>query len=383
MKKFLSALLLLALGAFAAYGQTLGPAAPNAGTVTSITADTCAQTSTGSAITATGIIQLNGACTGYGTANCTLAASAGSSALTVALKDNAGSDPSATSPCLINFRNGTGTTGSTQLRSVTAATSIVVSSGSTLGVTSSTGFRVWVVAFDDSATVRLGVFNASVGTTAGGNTQIYPLMGDAIGSSTAEGGAGAADSAGVFYTGTAVTGKPYRVLGYLEWSASGLTAGTWTTTNLTRVAAYAHDTRLPGTSIQTKLATSAADENTTSSSFQASANLALSIVPQSAANRVMCQYSVATEISADAALVYTQLYNNTSAASMAIVNSGGNSSSVTRDYAHAAMGWDFPNSTSSQTYVVRYRNNNGSTRVDITPNGASNLSTLTCTEYQG
>src|SRR5690606_5418771 len=67
-----------------------------------------------------------------------LAASAGSSALTIALKGADGNDPSATNPVKIPFRNVTSATGTPSWLEVTAASSLVISSGSTLGVTSST-----------------------------------------------------------------------------------------------------------------------------------------------------------------------------------------------------------------------------------------------------
>jgi hypothetical protein len=85
---------------------------------------------------------------------------------------------------------------------MTAATSLVVSSGSTLGAANNTPFRLWLVGFNDAGTFRLGVVNCLSGTS------IYPLGQFPIASSTAEGGAGAADSAQVFYTGTAVAAKP-------------------------------------------------------------------------------------------------------------------------------------------------------------------------------
>lgn len=177
--------------------------------------------------------------------NASLAVSAAGSALTIALKDASGADPSAGSPVVINFRNATGTTGTNTTISVTAATSLVVSSGSTLGVTSSTAFRLWVVGFNDAGTFRLAVINCSPNGNA-----VFPLADYGLASSTAEGGAGAADSSGVFYTGTAVTSKAYRILGFLEWNTTGVTAGTWTTTNLNRVQSYGPGVQRPGEMIQ-------------------------------------------------------------------------------------------------------------------------------------
>jgi len=111
--------------------------------------------------------------------NASLAVSAAGSALTIALKDSTGADPSAGSAVAINFRNATGTTGTHSTLAVTAATSLVVSSGSTLGVTSSTAFRLWVVGFNDAGTFRLGVINCFDGNS------VFPLN-ESLASSTAE-----------------------------------------------------------------------------------------------------------------------------------------------------------------------------------------------------
>lgn len=148
-------------------------------------------------------------------------------ALTVAIKRLDGSDPSTTNPVFAWVRSTTTTTGSPTLAKITAATSVVVSSGSTLGTTSGVACKIWAVLFDDAGTYRLGVMNVT--TVSSGSIVQYPLAGWAIAGSTAEGGAGAADSAQVFYTGTAVSAKAYSVLGYATWESGQATAGTWAT----------------------------------------------------------------------------------------------------------------------------------------------------------
>lgn len=185
--------------------------------------------------------------------NLSLVASVGSNALTIALKDRAGNDPSAASPCSIPFRNVTITTGDFSVINVTAATSVVVSSGSTLGTRSGIASRVWVVGFNDAGTFRLGVINcvtSVAGAGAGSDvTAIYPLNAWGIASSTAEGGAGAADSAQTFYTGTAVASKAYVVLGYVTFEGGQATAGTWATSP-SRVQLFGAGVPLPGRVIQ-------------------------------------------------------------------------------------------------------------------------------------
>lgn len=146
--------------------------------------------------------------------NLGLQASVAASALTISLKGKDGADPSATNPVTIPFRNVTAATGTLSYLVVTTATSLVVSSGSTLGMTNDIASTLAIVAFNDAGTLRLGIINPTT----------LPIT-DSIGSSTAEGGAGAADSAGVFYTGTAVTSKAYTVIGYAVITEA--TAGTW------------------------------------------------------------------------------------------------------------------------------------------------------------
>lgn len=149
--------------------------------------------------------------------NYSLAASVAANALTIALKDQYGSDPSALSPVIFDVRSSTASTGSVNAYAIRSATSLVVSSGSTLGASNGVAFTLWIVLFDDAGTPRLGVINPTTSIVDPGVTA----------SSTAEGGAGAADSANTYYTGTAVTSKPFRILGTMNWSSGLVTAGTW------------------------------------------------------------------------------------------------------------------------------------------------------------
>jgi len=167
---------------------------------------------------------------------------------------------------------------------ITAASSLVLSSGSTLGATSGAALRVWIVGFNDGGTFRIGAVNCLSGTS------IMSLMDDDIQSSTAEGGAGAADSAQVIYTGTAVTSKAMRVLGYAEWS-SLTTAGTWTTP--TKVQTFGPGIKLPGDVVQVQRnATGALATGTTLIPFddtipqntEGDQYMSQAITPRSAAN---------------------------------------------------------------------------------------------------
>lgn len=144
--------------------------------------------------------------------NASLACSVATSALTISLKDAGGSDASSTSPIRIAFRSATAATGTYTMRSVTSSLSVVVSSGSTLGHTNSTESPIYVYAIDNAGTVELAV-----------STALYDTF--SIVSTTAEGGAGAADSATAIYSTTARSNVGIRLIGRLL--STQTTAGTW------------------------------------------------------------------------------------------------------------------------------------------------------------
>lgn len=151
--------------------------------------------------------------------NYTLVPSIAGNALTIALKTAAGNDPSATDPVIIPFRSATVGSGATEWRAVTAPLSLVISSGSTMGFTTAKGGRLWIEAVDNAGTVMLAAFNASTVRT------IHPLRNNTLRTTVAEGGLGAADSAGVLYAASAVSNKAIRILGYMDFSLA--VPGTW------------------------------------------------------------------------------------------------------------------------------------------------------------
>lgn len=178
-----------------------------------------------------------------GLINGTLVASVGSSALTVAIKTLAGNDPSSSDPVYIGFRDVAAGTGDYVLITLTAATSFVISSGSTMGFNSGEASRLWIVGFNDAGTFRIGAVNARSGTS------VMALSDHLLAASTAEGGAGAADSAQVIYTGTAVSAKAMRILGYMDWSSGLAAAGTWSNVP-TGIQLFGYGVPRPGDTVQ-------------------------------------------------------------------------------------------------------------------------------------
>lgn len=118
----------------------------------------------------------------------------------------------------LEFRSATLTSGAVSFVEGTPA-NLVISSGSTLGTINATQSRIVVLALNNAGTIELAAVNI-----AGGND----LSETGLINTTAEGGAGAADSASVIYSTTARTNVAYRVIGYIE--STQATAGTWATT---------------------------------------------------------------------------------------------------------------------------------------------------------
>lgn len=121
-------------------------------------------------------------------------------------------------PTNLDFRSATLGSGVINTRNIASAISLVVSSGSTLGTVNAVQSRLAVLAIDNAGTVELAVVNVAGGIS---------LDETGVINTTAEGGAGAADSINVIYSTTARTGVPYRVVGYIE--STQATAGTWAT----------------------------------------------------------------------------------------------------------------------------------------------------------
>lgn len=116
----------------------------------------------------------------------------------------------------INFRGGTLTDGTPVTRTVSSPISMTVSSGSTLGTVNGQAARLAILAIDNGGTVEAAIVNLAGGTNLDETSLI---------STTAEGGAGAADSASTIYSTTARSNVAFRVVGFIDITEA--TAGTW------------------------------------------------------------------------------------------------------------------------------------------------------------
>jgi hypothetical protein len=143
-------------------------------------------------------------------ANLTLAASVGSSILTIAVKDAAGSDCSSSSPGTIPFRNATSATGTFLTRSITAALNMAISSGATLGHVDGKMGYIYIYAIDNAGTVELAVSSSLYDT---GTIVTTTVM------------SSSADSFSAIYSTTARSNVPLRLIGRAK--STQTTAGTW------------------------------------------------------------------------------------------------------------------------------------------------------------
>lgn len=146
--------------------------------------------------------------------NLGIAATVGSNALTLTLTQSDGSTTPSTgaNAVKIGFRNSTTATGGYNERSVTSALTMVVSNGSTLGTTSAAACYFYVYGIDNAGTVELAV-----------SSFLYDE--GSVVTTTAEGGAGAADSGLLIYSSVARSSVGVRLLARILSTQS--TAGVW------------------------------------------------------------------------------------------------------------------------------------------------------------
>lgn len=295
--------------------------------------------------------------------NVGLSASVASNALTITLVSADGSALSGANKATIPFRSATAGSGAAVPVDVSSPLSLVISSGSTMGFATSTGGRLWVIAFNDGGTIRLGAINCRSGHN------IFPLGRFPILSATAEGGVGAADSAHVVYAGVAITDKPYTVLGYLEWTSGLGTIGAWSAAP-DRVQAQAISDKLPGDVVQLRHVHKTDEfSSNTAGALTDITGLSLSITPTSAANLMRVTSRIVGQPGALGDLILFALIRGSTNISGADIvgsrtpalgsflrTSDGRSLSTV----HATL-FDLPNTLSATTYKVQFFYQGGGT----------------------
>lgn len=286
--------------------------------------------------------------------NVGLAVSLSSNDLVVTLTGADGNALSATNPVVIPFCDiATGVI--TQI-AVTSPISVQLAAGGTLGFSAATAGRLWIVAFNDSGTVRLAAINCSTAS------QIHPLAEWGVASSTASSSSG--DSAGVFYTSSGITisSKAFKVLGFIEWDASGVASPTtaWTITNVNRIQIFGPGVHLPGAVVQAVYVSGTLTVTQTNSSTHVVTNRQLAITLKSAANLVRASAQDLCNSEAAGRFIGSSLSRGTSASTNLFGASGFMGNAAGQQFGTIAVeGWDKPNTTSSTTYAVQAKSDAG------------------------
>lgn len=226
--------------------------------------------------------------------NATLSVSLAGNACTVALKTKAGTDPSSSDPVRVAFRDVSLTSGLYVIRTITAALSVTISSGSTMGTTSAVASRIYAALIDNAGTVELAVWNPVTSTGLVGFSE------SALLSTTAEGGSGTADTAGTVYSTTTRSSLAWRLLGFFD--STQATAGTWVTTP-TVIQTMGPGVRRTGDSVQVRRSSTSAlatpgttvipyDDTIPQSGEGNASGLSQAIVPRMAVNQLRISYQV-------------------------------------------------------------------------------------------
>lgn len=119
-------------------------------------------------------------------------------------------------PDTIDFRSASLGSGTVNRRTVSTALSLAIPAGATLGTQSAVQSQIAILAIDNAGTVQLGVVNMAGGINLDETTLINTT---AITSGS--------NSATVVYSSSAVSGVPFRVVGFVQ--STQATAGTWVT----------------------------------------------------------------------------------------------------------------------------------------------------------
>lgn len=307
-----------------------------------------------------------------GIINGSLDVSATGGSLTITLNSAAGTAPTSSNPVKVTFRSGTATIGTPTTIDITGTTTFTIPSGASLGVATATAFRLWIVGFNDAGTFRLGAVNCSSASSTG--AQVFNLL-EGLRSSTSTVG----NSAGTIYTGTGVTLKAMRVIGFAEWNSSGLTSSTtWTTTNLALIQLDSPSIPKPGWPVQSVFFLDTTAKTTTSSTY-ADTSSTITLSATSAANLFKIETSGILDSGASNAVATARIHRGSTAIAhemTAVAVAGGET-----QLGVASSCYDKPNTTSATQYVVKVKSENNSTLCIWAP--GTRGAQITVTEVMG
>lgn len=283
--------------------------------------------------------------------NLQINATVAASALTIALKDRSGNDPTVTSPICFSVSAG----GNNVTRVVATPLSITVPNGASLGTVNGQAGRIWIGLFDNSGTPVLGVFNAL------NSTGPSLLCWDESTLQTTTNISGGSTAAQTWYTNGALAAKAFRVIGYLE--ATEPTAGAWTVTP-SKIQLYGPGQKKPGDIVQEIYKVPGGVPTTASATYVVLAAQTSTITPQSAADLIRVegignvgigQTGVNQTVTGNVQFSRGTV-NNTNIIGLLSVNSlneAGAGATIGTNVTIPLIAYDIPNTTSAQAYAIQ------------------------------
>jgi len=304
-----------------------------------------------------------------GLENVGLTVTMAANAVTIALKGADGTDPSAINRVGIGFRNATLTNGQATKVEVTAALSTAISSGSTGGSVSAEASRVWIGALLTGGAAEL------CWSIRRSGQNVLPVDEGGVISTTAEGGAGAADTAGTWYSTTARTSVPFVILGYFD--STQATAGTWATSPTSVVVNPQHR---PGQVVQNIVSATGAVatgttvmvlDDTIPQNTEGDEYMTVSVTPTSASNLLFVKAHAEASNSNAGGHLITALFKDSVA--NAIKARSQKNSGATSDHQLDVEAWVLAGSASAITFKNRLGNSAAGTTTFNGNTGAREL----------
>lgn len=266
---------------------------------------------------------------------------------------------------LIEFRDATSVNGDSIFRTIPSGSKFIINSGNTMGAANGVPFRLWALGFDNGSGISVGAINCLVGGAS--PTQIFGLDESSVQSPT---GGNGGSTAGTFFCAQAMTNRPFRILGYLEWPSGLATAGTWNVKPKTQL--FGPGIKKPGDIFQTVAANNLAGQSgisatsltavTTSSFPSLSLNSAVNLVKY----RIACQSAVTNVAGTNTNVTTTVARSSIGIGSQytgsAQSGAGGNGWQGPMTF----EGIDNPGSTSSQTYQLQAKVTGATATVSVT-----------------
>ena len=150
--------------------------------------------------------------------NGTIVASVSSNALTISIKTLAGNDPSFRDPVFVGVRDSTVSDGDFVPRALSSALSLTIPSGKAFS-TNDELFRLWWSVFDTGSGLKLAVSRQ--------HDEGYLIPLDETGIASASDISSTAYNLGTFFADAAITNKPFRLIGFTEWTTGLADATLW------------------------------------------------------------------------------------------------------------------------------------------------------------